>query len=274
MKKLLAIVLVLLMCLSLLPLSALAVESGNTSSKVAGDANGDGSLNGADLVRIRKYLAGMDVEIDLACADINGDGSVNGGDLVRLRKYLAGMEVELVPPKEDSETGLPMPEDPTEADEYYWSNSIVIDVINVSESSEVLTEAEAVALLRAKGFTDYPVVYYYSMDGEFCGETEASPNSSDYHPMYQTYYLSDSGDGWSIFIENGKVFANPVSFNLESDLSAQVLFSESNTLTSYDSESDKFYVTIPYASTVILKMVETTDAETLDKLTMEEIGKQ
>ena len=101
MKKLMAIILVLVMCISLVPMSAFAASSDNVISKVAGDANGDGNVNGADLVRIRKYIAGMDVEIDLACSDVNGDGKVNGGDLVRLRKYLAGMNVELVSPEDE-----------------------------------------------------------------------------------------------------------------------------------------------------------------------------
>ena len=52
-----------------------------------GDVNGDGKIDGKDLIRLRKHLVGSEVEIG-AGADVNGDGTVNGKDLIRLRKYL------------------------------------------------------------------------------------------------------------------------------------------------------------------------------------------
>ena len=77
------------------------VKTETISSKVViadglpGDVNGDGQVTGMDLIRLRKYLAGDNVEIDLSNADVNGDGKVTGMDLIRLRKYLAGADVEL-----------------------------------------------------------------------------------------------------------------------------------------------------------------------------------
>ena len=60
-----------------------------------GDCNGDGVIDGKDLVRLRKYLSQYNdatgtspVEIS-AGADCNGDGKIDGKDLVRLRKYLS-----------------------------------------------------------------------------------------------------------------------------------------------------------------------------------------
>ena len=72
-------------------------ESGTLAitNRVPGDTNSDGKVNGMDLIRLRKYLAGEKVEIDLSNADVTGDGKVNGMDLIRLRKYLAGENVEL-----------------------------------------------------------------------------------------------------------------------------------------------------------------------------------
>ncbi len=65
---------------------------------VLGDVNGDGVVDGRDLVRLRKYLANYDestgksnTEI-FAGAEVTGDGKVDGRDLIRLRKYLANYD--------------------------------------------------------------------------------------------------------------------------------------------------------------------------------------
>lgn len=55
-----------------------------------GDANGDGNVDVLDLVRLRKSLAGNQVQLNASCADLNGDGEVTILDLVRLRKLLVG----------------------------------------------------------------------------------------------------------------------------------------------------------------------------------------
>ena len=60
-----------------------------------GDVNGDGEVNLKDVNRLRKYLAGADVEINMANADVNGDGEVTLKDLARMRKYFAGADVAL-----------------------------------------------------------------------------------------------------------------------------------------------------------------------------------
>ena len=54
---------------------------------LAGDANGDGQVNGNDLIRLRKYLAEEEKDIIEGNADVNADNVVNILDLIRLRKY-------------------------------------------------------------------------------------------------------------------------------------------------------------------------------------------
>ncbi len=73
----------------------IAVEVANGSVAIAdyiyGDANGDGNVNGKDVIRLRHFIAGGDVEVSRG-ADANGDGKVNGKDLLRLRKYMASLD--------------------------------------------------------------------------------------------------------------------------------------------------------------------------------------
>ena len=72
-----------------------AAATMNISALVCGDCNGDGKVNGLDLILLRQHLAGWDVEPAMGAADTNGDGKINGLDLILLRQYLAGWEVTL-----------------------------------------------------------------------------------------------------------------------------------------------------------------------------------
>ena len=60
---------------------------------IYGDANGDGEVDEADLLRLRKYIVNFDETTQESTvtifpgADANGDGEVDEVDLLRLRKY-------------------------------------------------------------------------------------------------------------------------------------------------------------------------------------------
>jgi len=157
------------------------------------------------------------------------------------------------------------------AEEYYENNSELIEIINVEESNDVFSEADVKSLLVSKGFGNNLISYDYSITGTCIGDTEVSDGSANKHPMYQTLYLSTVGDAWAIYVINGSLFANPVSFNLESNLDAQLLVSETETLTSYDDATNQFFVTIPHESEIIMQTVNKIDAETLNELTIEEL---
>lgn len=62
---------------------------------IPGDVNGDGEVDVLDLLRLGKYLADWDVEIDEAASDVTADGEVDVLDLLRLGKYFADWDVEL-----------------------------------------------------------------------------------------------------------------------------------------------------------------------------------
>jgi len=177
------------------------------------------------------------------------------------------------PTSEPTPAPTSKPEKPSEADEYYNNNAVVVKIIDANESSDVPTEAEVANILHARGFGNYPITYEYDMGGEYVDQVEITKDVETKRPMYETYYIAECGDVWSIFVINGMIMANPASYNLESKLGVQLLVSESEELTSYDSATNKFYVTIPKETAVIVKTVDKIDAETLNQLTREEIDK-
>ena len=160
------------------------------------------------------------------------------------------------------------------AEEFYQNNSNVIQVIEVEESEKVSTEAEAKRILNARGFADLPITYYYDIKGQLIEEKEIDAESSDKHPLYKTFMISENSGLWTIYLMNGEVIAYPASFNLESDLNAQVILSENEWLISYDNESNKYFVTVPAESAAFMKIIDRIDAETLNGMTIEEVGRR
>lgn len=160
---------------------------------------------------------------------------------------------------------------PPDADEYFSENSTVVSKTNAKDSYNVLTEAEVFKSLTNRGFSQYPITTEYSMDGEYSTATAISDTSSTKHPMYQTYYITPDGDVWTIFSINGEIFANPTSYNTQSTLGVRVLVSESDTITSYDSTTNRFYESVPKDTALFVMIADDIDSETLDKLTTEEI---
>lgn len=159
----------------------------------------------------------------------------------------------------------------SDPEKYYSDNGDVIRVIDAKQSDYTLTETEAINYFSKMGFSIYPVTYEYAMDGSYLGEIDAVDGSQVKHPMYQSLYFSTNKELWALYFINGEIFANPVSFNLESNLQAQLLISESKELTSYNYDVSKFFVTIPDESAAIVKTVDKIVPETLDELTVEVI---
>lgn len=133
------------------------------------------------------------------------------------------------------------------------------------------TEAEVAELLQSLGFDQYPIIYDYYMGGEFADSQETTNDPYSKRPKYKTYFRSDSGNIYTISVFNGLFMAYPVSFNMESDLKAELVISESKELTIYSSKSDQYYVIIPFESNTLVKVIDKIDAESLNNLTNEEI---
>lgn len=175
-----------------------------------------------------------------------------------LTRYCKGFEVQL--PGED-----------TTAEDYYTANAELIEIIKADESDDVLNETEVKELLDNRGFGENTAYYKYLINGSRVNETAITEGSGERYPMYQTVYLSEDEDIWIIYVINGSIFAYPISFGLESDLGVELIFSESDTLTSYDDATNQFFVTIPHASEMIVETVDRIDADTLSQLTIEKI---
>ncbi len=163
--------------------------------------------------------------------------------------------------------------EPSDADDYYGEHSRVVDEYSAQDSNVVLSEKEAHQELLERGFDSFPITTQYTMAGEYYDDTEIDKSSSDKHPMYQTVYISKEGEMWSVMIINDTIFANPVSYNIQSQLNAQLMILEGDIVISYDSTKNKFYETYPDSDVLITKQVKYIDANTLDTLTIKEIDK-
>ena len=155
---------------------------------------------------------------------------------------------------------------------YYRENSEVISVINASESETTPNEQEVIELLSARGFSGNSITYEYRMGGTYRGKKTIKGEVEKTRPMYQTDYYSAKGELWTIYVINGSVYANPVSYNINSNFKVQLLISETEELTSYDHTTNNYYVTIPKESAVIVKTVKKIDAATLDSISCEDIN--
>ncbi len=158
-----------------------------------------------------------------------------------------------------------------DADAYFQNNSSIVSEIEVNDSDKVHTETEVYNDFVGRGFVENPIETDYSMNGDYFESEAISNTSSTKHPYYQTSYITSNGDIWIIIEINGAVMANPVSYNLQSGSNVQVIISETETVTSYDSQTNKFYETIPNESELIVKTIGSIDAETLENLTFGDI---
>jgi len=97
--------------------AVLAFSIGAETGVLYGDVNGDGRINGMDVITIRKYVSNYDyvagtssVEVSVG-ADANADGEINGKDVLLLRKHMADYDYssgEVIPTVTTNPDGTPV----------------------------------------------------------------------------------------------------------------------------------------------------------------------
>jgi hypothetical protein len=148
-----------------------------------------------------------------------------------------------------------------DADKYYSENSQIISTEKPADSVKLRSASQVYSDFSERGFTSGLTVTY-TIDGEFLNEESVSSYSNKKYPIYNTVYVTASGDIWVIFEINGTICANPVSKNLTSD--TPTVITETDTVMSYDSTLNKFYETVPERDAVRTVKVERIDAITLE----------
>lgn len=160
-----------------------------------------------------------------------------------------------------------------DVDQFFNDNSDVQQIVAVSDSNDVMTEKEVIQDIEKRGFTDFYVTTEYDMNGNYYEAEEIASEGKDKHPIYDVVCTTQNGDIWELSYVNNQIIATPTSYLMESEREISVIVSESNTVTSYDSLGNRYFVTTPHADYAVVKVVDTIDAATLNSLTSEELEK-
>lgn len=150
-----------------------------------------------------------------------------------------------------------------DADAYYNGISSVISKTDAFTSTAVRTESQVYNDFFQRGFEE-DITTEYLMNGDLDEKRTISRYSSLTHPVYQTYYTTQNNDLWLIVEINGTVMATPVTYNLSLDSGMSLMLCETDTMTTYDSTSNQFYVIKPNSDEITLKTVGKINAETLE----------
>lgn len=86
MKRIIALVLAVIMCVSAVCFTA---QAGDSAPYRMGDLDGDGKITAKDSLLMRKAIVGIAAQFNSAAADIDADGRITAADSFLLRKHLA-----------------------------------------------------------------------------------------------------------------------------------------------------------------------------------------
>ena len=156
----------------------------------------------------------------------------------------------------------------SEAEKYYKENGRIVSKTKADKSQNIGTESDVIEDLESRGFTQYPITYGTTVEGDILNETIASDASAEKHPEYVTYYISSSSQTWTISVTDGSITAFPVEYN-QKQKGQETIVSESDTVKAYDIETNTVFELIPNNNHVRIVQLDRITPETLDDLTNE-----
>lgn len=192
-------------------------------------------------------------------SDVMDSLEIKSSELINISEYL-----------DYSNNNRDFEEERIDAKTYYNKYSKVINEVSLDESTNMMSEEEAYNLFQSYGFAECIIVSEYTETGEYSGPNEIIPFSSNKHPVYRSDYIDEQGNIFEIYLIDGLLMANPVSFNAKTGNNIMVAVSSSKTLKSYDSKTKTFYETMPKNS--IIRVQEASDSYigTLEELVFSE----
>ena len=150
-----------------------------------------------------------------------------------------------------------------DADKFFNDVATIVSKSEAFGSPDVRTESQVFDDFYQRGFKD-DITTEYMMNGDLEEMYTISRYSSLNHPVYQTYYTTSAGDLWLIVEINGAIMATPVFYNISLESEPLVMLSETDTITSYDSTTNQFYVVIPNSDEINLVTIGTINSEALE----------
>ncbi len=153
---------------------------------------------------------------------------------------------------------------------YFEERSDIVSITPVKDSSNTLSEKGAFEELEERGFIEYPITADYTFEGGAGNSVDISYDSDALHPLYRTYYITSDDVYWAITMVDGKIMATPSSYNWGHTGGVPIELSETEEIASYDLSTNSIYLTIPFDSTLDVRIVDRIDAETLESFDLED----
>lgn len=165
------------------------------------------------------------------------------------------------------------PSAPTQAGDAAQSTELKMDEeFDVASSPNVPTVTEVRQSLTDRGLGESALTVDFDITGNYSAATIIDQDSDEKYPSYVVQYLTEEGNPWLIYINDGNHYALPL-FQIGDGSGVPIIVSETDYVTGYNGANNTFKNSVPNVDDYIVKKVSVIDKATLDGLTAEELGK-